>query len=305
MGVRGPVCVAALAAALSGLIAPGAFAEPLPAAVITDPAPDKAYPARFTVAAMPTGGVVLPAMVYIASGPGPHPTVVLFHGLPGAENNLDLAQAIRRGGWNVVLFHYRGSWGSPGRFSFTHCIQDGAAAVAWLRDPKTAKALNADPDRIVLAGHSLGGFVAGNTGSRDPKVLGVALISSAGFTESLAVAPRADVIEAMKRSAQSADGLTMLGDVTPEALADDMIAGVKGWDLSRQGAGLARHPLLVVTSDDGLGDIDDSIAAASEAAHGAPVTRVHFATNHGYNDHRLALAGAVLRWLETLPGAPK
>ncbi|MDO8912512.1 MAG: hypothetical protein Q8N10_08825 [Phenylobacterium sp.] len=32
----------------------------------------------------------------------------------GNEKNLDLAQAVRRAGWNAVTFNYRGSWGSPG-----------------------------------------------------------------------------------------------------------------------------------------------------------------------------------------------
>jgi len=54
------------------------------------------------------------AIVYEAQGAGPHPTVVLLHGFPGNEKNLVLAQALRRAGWNVVFFHYRGSWGSGG-----------------------------------------------------------------------------------------------------------------------------------------------------------------------------------------------
>ncbi|MFD3266336.1 hypothetical protein [Phenylobacterium ferrooxidans] len=32
----------------------------------------------------------------------------------GNEKNLDLAQAVRRAGWNAAAFNYRGSWGSPG-----------------------------------------------------------------------------------------------------------------------------------------------------------------------------------------------
>jgi len=38
--------------------------------------------------------------------------VVLLHGYPGNERNLDLAQARRRDGWDIVFFHYRGAWGS-------------------------------------------------------------------------------------------------------------------------------------------------------------------------------------------------
>jgi hypothetical protein len=37
------------------------------------------------------------------------------HGLPGNEEFLDLAQAVRRAGWNTVTFNYRGPWGSPGK----------------------------------------------------------------------------------------------------------------------------------------------------------------------------------------------
>jgi predicted alpha/beta-fold hydrolase len=37
--------------------------------------------------------------------------VILFHGLPGNVQNLDLAQAIRRANWNVLTLHYRGSLG--------------------------------------------------------------------------------------------------------------------------------------------------------------------------------------------------
>ena len=61
---------------------------------------------------------------------------------------------------------------------------------------------------------------------------------------------------------------------------------------------LARHPLLVVTANDGLAPPDDAIAAAVAAKPGAQVTKVHFETNHGYNDKRIALAGALVSWLQ-------
>lgn len=45
----------------------------------------------------------LNGIVYLANGAGPHPTVVLLHGFPGNEKNLDLAQALRRDGFNVLF----------------------------------------------------------------------------------------------------------------------------------------------------------------------------------------------------------
>jgi predicted alpha/beta-fold hydrolase len=57
--------------------------------------------------------------------------VILFHGLPGNEQNLDLAQAIRRANWNVLTLHYRGSLGSPGTYS-DHRIALQTSVLAWL-----------------------------------------------------------------------------------------------------------------------------------------------------------------------------
>ena len=51
--------------------------------------------------------------------------MILFHGLPGNEQNLDLAQAIRRANWNVLTLHYRGSLAG-------HRIALRTSVVAWL-----------------------------------------------------------------------------------------------------------------------------------------------------------------------------
>ena len=77
----------------------------------------------------------------VAAGAGSHPTFVFFHGLPGNEKNLDLAQAVRRAGWNAITVNYRGSWGSPGQFRFDGNLEDAVAVLAFLRDPLTARTL--------------------------------------------------------------------------------------------------------------------------------------------------------------------
>ncbi len=127
----------------------------------------------------PSHGGLLNAFVYVAAGPGPHPAVVLLHGFPGNERNLDLAQDIRSAGWDVLYFDYRGSWGSPGDFSFSHGIEDTAAAIDYLRSAPMARILRLDPSRIVLIGHSMGGFMAVQAAAADPGIVGVGLISAA------------------------------------------------------------------------------------------------------------------------------
>src|SRR5580700_7367479 len=145
-----------------------AIAVEIPAAIYTDPMPDTAHSARMDVLHIPSHGETINGIAYVAAGAGEHPAVVLLHGLPGNEKNLDLAQAMRRAGWTVVTFNYRGSWGSPGVYSFKGNLQDAAAVLAYLRTPDVAAKLQIDPAHMVLMGHSMGGWVTAATAARDP-----------------------------------------------------------------------------------------------------------------------------------------
>jgi hypothetical protein len=96
-----------------------------PAAVTADPSPiDTAYPPMMRAVLIPSGGVRLNRVLYGAQGRGVHPTAVFLHGFPGDEKNADLAQAVRRAGFNAPVFYYRGAWGSPGIYSYSHVLED-------------------------------------------------------------------------------------------------------------------------------------------------------------------------------------
>jgi pimeloyl-ACP methyl ester carboxylesterase len=163
----------------SWLLSLSAAAQQIPAALSADPPIDKAHPAAMQSFQIPSHGAQLNAIAYLAAGEGPHPVAILLHGFPGNEKNLDLAQAIRRAGWNVVYFDYRGSWGSPGAFSFANSMEDTVAAIAYVRNPDNAARLHTDSKRIVLIGHSMGGWMAAYAGAHDPAILGTVLISAA------------------------------------------------------------------------------------------------------------------------------
>ena len=70
--------------------------------------------------------------LYLARGEEPKPTALLLHGCPGLEKNLDLAATLRDRGWNALLFHYRGCWGSAGRYDLRTIPRDVTAAVGYL-----------------------------------------------------------------------------------------------------------------------------------------------------------------------------
>src|ERR1700683_5025148 len=61
-------------------------AQQIPAAITTDPARDKDFPASIEAPYIITHGARVNAVFYLASGAGPHPVVLLLHGLPGHEH---------------------------------------------------------------------------------------------------------------------------------------------------------------------------------------------------------------------------
>lgn len=285
--------LAAAALAMPVQAAKPAKTAPLPAAIYTDPAPDKAHPARMEVLHIPSGGVEINAVAYLAAGAGPRPTLVLCHGWPGNEKNLDLAQAVRRAGWNVVTFNYRGSWGSPGNFHFAQNPQDARAVLAFLRDPANAARLGVDTKRMAIAGHSMGGWVTAMVAGQDDGVLGAALIS-AGNMGAVGSMPRANVVK------MSAGNSETLAGTSPEQMADELIAGQQANNFLQMAPGLAKKSLLVLTSDDGLAPHSDALVAAVRGAGGKRVTVAHVATDHSWSDKRVLLQAQVIRWLQGL-----
>jgi len=281
-----------------------AQSQRVPAAIASDPAPDKENPAAMETVQVPSHGLLLNGIVYVAAGAGSHPIAVLLHGFPGNEKNLDLAQAIRRAGWDVLFFNYRGSWGSPGDFSFTHAMEDTAAAIAFLRDPATAKKLRADSSRIVLIGHSMGGFMAIYGAAQDPAIQAVGMISAWDIgREGLGKVKSGNEEEAVKPLAASLaeNGLSPLAGCTAESLAREILANRSRWDFVDYAGKLAPRPVLITTSDDGSAPSNGALADGLRKAGDAKVHLVYMATDHGYSDHRIALETAVIEWLESLP----
>jgi pimeloyl-ACP methyl ester carboxylesterase len=264
--------------------------------LFTDPSHDVAHPARSAVLHIPSGGVEINGLAYLAGGAGAHPTLVICHGWPGNEKNLDLAQAVRRAGWNAITFNYRGSWGSAGDFHFVQVPEDAAAVLAYLRRPENSAKLGIDPSRIVLAGHSMGGWATALTAARDSALLGAFLIAPANLGELGNLARDALVKE-------TADNAETLAGTSPEKMADELSANATAFNMPRAAPGLAKIPLLILTANDGLAADADALVAAVRAQGGTQVQTQHFATDHSWSDSRIALQTTVVRWLESLPGA--
>jgi uncharacterized protein len=288
--MRASLCCLLLSICLAGTQVP---AQSVPPAIFTDPPADSAHPAAMTVLHIPSHGVIINGLVYSPPGAGPHPTLVICHGLPGNEKNLDLAQAVRRAGWNAVTFNYRGSWGSPGAFRFAQTLEDADAVLSFLRNPANALKLGVDPTRIAIAGHSMGGWVAAHTAAHDHALIGTILISMAdmglagGRTHAQAVASMAEDMET-------------LAGVTAESMVDELKVHAKQFAVAGTAQGLARIPLLALTANDHLAPHTDALVAAIKAKGGTKVTAMHVDTDHGWSDHRIALESTIITWLAGL-----
>jgi len=258
------------------------------------------HPPRLVEARIRSHGDAMNAIVYAAGGAGPHPVALLLHGFPGNERNLDLGQAVRRAGWSVVFFHYRGAWGSEGEFSFAHVLEDVASAVAWTRDPANAAALGGDPTRIALIGHSMGGFAALHAGARLQAVDCVVSIAGANLA-SRGYAARADPTIARAIAAQLEAWSAPLAGTSGAALSEEVIAAGTAFDVLTRVPELARKPLLLVA-----GSRDETtppaehhapLVAALEARGAQALRHVVLDADHAFSQRRIELARAVTGFL--------
>jgi pimeloyl-ACP methyl ester carboxylesterase len=216
-----------------------------PAAVLADPSIDKLNPPSLAILTIPSHEVDMDAFFYLAAGAGSHGTVVLVHGLPGYEINGDLAQSIRRAGWNVLLFHYRGTWGVGGSFSQSSAIDDTAEVIGFVRQPENSAKYRIDPQRIVVIGHSFGGFLAAYEGSHDQEIAAVAMISAVNLGK-IASDPKQREIR-LKRWE------TQLHPVRGAAASDlfrEAELHAKDWDYVQWAKALHTRSVLLVEADD-------------------------------------------------------
>jgi pimeloyl-ACP methyl ester carboxylesterase len=256
---------------------------------------DKDHPPSFHELFIPSHGVSLSGFLLGANGPGPHPTVVLLHGFPGNEKNLDLAQSMRRAGFNVLFFHYRGAWGSEGDYALIHLAEDAASALQFLR--QSAETLRVDVHKISVVGHSMGGFTALRTAARDEGVICVVGIAAANLGE---YAEREE--SAAKGFKVYADGLFMLRNFGGDKALAEIDTYAEEFDVRNDGPALAgKSVLLVAGSRDTTvpPDVQERIALAYGDVAGLKLRAEVIPGDHSFSTSRIQLQHLVIDWLDS------
>lgn len=234
---------------------------------------------------------------YRTAGKGPHPTVILLHGFPGHERNFDIAHSLRRAGFNVLVFHYRGAWGSHGDFSFSNMLQDTNTSIGYLRN--SSRTLGVDKDGIILIGHSMGGWAAMMTCAEDKNLRMVG--SLAGFNLGLT---KAFILESrLNRSLIENSFSSMvkpLKGCTPEGLIREIIDNGGEWDLLSKGRALSDKRVLMVGA--ARDDVSwptyhfDALINTLKAYGCADLTTQMLDSDHNFSDKRIALSRSVSKW---------
>jgi uncharacterized protein len=221
-------------------------------------------------------------VLYLARGEEPKPTVLLLHGCPGLEKNLDLAVRLRDRGWNSLLFHYRGCWGSAGRYDLRTVPRDVTAAVDYL-----VGCPRVDSGRIAVLGHSMGGWAALVTAATEPRLRAVAVYGApARLGAGLRLSP--DRVEAE---------FTRFLATTPEEFAWQAAVVAEQTDALAAAAAIEPRPLLVVH---GTADRWVPVAQARELRERAGPSCRYVeveGADHAFSWHRTELADLVVGWL--------
>lgn len=198
------------------------------------------------------------------------------------------------------MFHYRGSWGTGGSWSWAHVLQDAARVAGAVRDPAIAQAHRLDPRRLAVVGHSLGGFAALMTAAADPSIAAVASVAGFDFSAAAAACRAGPAGRASYAEAFGSDLLPLRG-TSGQALVAEMEQAGEAWSLAALAPRLDPRPVLLI----GAGR--DTITPA--AVHHQPVVDAYlahpgiqlehyvFADDHALSGHRVALARAVVKFL--------
>lgn len=207
------------------------------------------------------------------------PAVLMLHGFPGSEKNVDIQRRLMDKGIASLSLHFCGAWGSEGIYRFTTLVPQALCALRYLK----AKPF-VDPRRLGIFGFSMGGWAAINAAAKVPAIKAVAAVAPVGGPEM--VTP--GIEESVKYLSQS----IRCGSLS--ALGRDFTKAVRTQDPARSAAKITAPLLLVHGKKDDL--IPPAVSARIFGAAAEPKKMVWAPGYHDFLDRREWLTRLVSDW---------
>tara|TARA_R110002050_G_scaffold294701_1_gene452728 strand:- start:1444 stop:2328 length:885 start_codon:yes stop_codon:yes gene_type:complete len=255
------------------------------------------HPAGITELTIESSGQRMSGIIYTAAGEGVHPTMVLLHGYPGNEKNLDVAQAMRREGWNVIFFHYRGAWGSEGKFSFQNAEADVQAVLHYIMDSNVAKKLAIDTHKISIVGHSMGGHMALAGILDNPNVSCAVSYDGANMGKGLLSDPAI-----IKMWSDYSDQLFMLNGWSGKKMLTEVSEHGEALDLVSRVDSINGRPVYIIAANSDVIPLATQITplvSALKATKNSKISYLLIEDDHSFSSSRLQLISATASFLNT------
>lgn len=247
-------------------------------------------------------GSDLLSVMYMPQGKGSHPTAILLHGFPGYDDPIDIAQALRRCGMNVLRIHYRGSWGVCGTFSFANCMEDVKAAIDYVTREDIVELFNIDTNNLFLIGHSMGGFMT-LTCCVDDRIKAAIAIAPYDFglvgkVSNIDKEEKKEAFEMYKTCTKP------LNNTNAEILMQECLDNGDKWNLPDKAEALSNKKILIIASEtDSVSKKylhHDILSSEIKKYNKGNFTEIITKTDHSYSNKRVWVCKKITEYLDKI-----
>ncbi len=271
--------------------------------VIDDQIYNPDYPASTMPVVFESYGSKLLGTLFLSAGSGLHPVIILLHGFPGYEVSYDLAHVFQRQGFNVLVFHYRGCLGSGGDYLWKNLVEDVPYAINFMKSEYAQDEFRNDPNKIILMGHSMGGFAALFNAIRFDDIKYAASLAgfNAGFFGGL-IESNKPIYEFSAQHLQSS--MDFVKCSSAEVLLNELITYKNEWNFLNHIEKLAEKNLLIIGSkNDSTTPLEihhQPLVNSLKMNNAKNAKEFILETGHSFADKRIALARIISEWLKEI-----
>lgn len=246
-------------------------------------------------------GTTLRADMYVAAGPGPHPTIVAFKGFPGG-NSPALSRFLQAQGFNAISVNFRGQNESDGLYTVGGTAADAAAVIAFLRTDSARRAFRVDTKRLSILGTSAGSWATLRAAADDPSLQCLALVVPFNWTfigiEARSNGNTRAMMEGQARQLASRSPSPVR---LPASFVTTLIDSAESFDLRQAATRLpGRRVLMVGAQQDSTAPIATHFGPVLSALRNAPVAAVRdtiFDDEHNMSASSDQVFALVARWM--------